>query len=145
MWYFILWAPHLHTGTIVLFLQENMTMEDQPAQLSMAKTALLLTNKHVGSINYFPKLIWLHFIDPLFHRIFFQNSNWFMIEVIKTFCYIVKIYWLAARHKLFLRYHSRFFELLSASKPKCNFGHWSKMTLSCLCISYQSLVECHLL
>ena len=34
------------------------------------------------------------------------------------------------------RYLSRFFSLLSTSKPKCNFGHWSKMTLSCLGISF---------
>lgn len=83
-----------------LFLQENMTMEDQLAQFSMAKTALPICCcwVSVGSINYFPKLIWLHFIDPLFHRIFFKiwvleimksleyiSSWWFMIEVIKHF------------------------------------------------------------
>ena len=35
------------------------------------------------------------------------------------------IYW----SQLNTRHLSRFFLLLSASKPKCNFGHWSKMTL----------------
>ena len=52
--------------------------------------------------------------------------------------------WLLLSVLLCTRHLSRFFWLLSASKPMCNFGHWSKKwPLSHLHISYQSLAECH--
>ena len=103
---------------------------------------LLLTDKHVsvGSVNYSLKMIWLHFyFTHYLTGSFFQNSSWFMIEVIKTFCYIVKIYWLAARHKPFLRYHPIFFDCLVHPNLSATLATDQKWPLRHLHIIYQSL------